>query len=623
MKYIYFIGCLCLLRMWNLRKVGHKKVVNSNTLQDDCLDLFHAEEWVRTLDCLDQLPDSSRDQAYYDLKGSALMRSGQKNEAIVAFRKALDLDVKGENPYLFFKYGESLWLDHHFTLAGIAMEDYLRIVNNPNPSTRNRAEYFIRSAHLADSLYQHPREFDLVLLSDSINTADDELGISMTYDRRNIILTRRSNQEDLFQSHLKDGKWSKSIPISLLNTPDNEGAAAISGDGSLLVFTACQRPYGVGSCDLYFSTQKDTGWSRPELLPGVNSRNWDSQPTLSPDGRAIIFSSERPGGFGGKDLWLSVLGENGWIDPINLGSSINSPGNEENPFLHSDEFTLYFTSDYRPGFGGRDLFMAHRIRGNEWSSPQNLGYPVNSLQNEEGIFVESSGLKGYFSSARDGQSDIYTFQVDPAIRPKRAWLYEMTVLDSITNNALEGVSIKVYDWASNHLVRTITTDADGYGAFIMRGSREYGITLSAVDHVFYSYRKQIKEELQKDFIDTIQLAPAREGKTMILENVHFATGEARLLEASFAELDQLTRYLTLNKKLVILLTGHTDNVGQAEDNQLLSEARAEAVKSYLVNKGVEGNRIRVIGKGESQPIVSNETSAGRQKNRRTEFTITQ
>lgn len=583
--------------------------------------MYRSEKWSDALNCLESLPSSERDQAYYDLRGSILMRIGNMEEAIIEFERAIRLDTASRNPYLYFKWGESLWHNNQYQKAGLAMQQYREIVDNPRPDIQKQVNYFLRSAAVADSLYHTPRRFDPVLMSDSINSEEDELGLSMTYDRKYLILTRRSHQEDVYESYRRDGVWSKAKPIHTLNTRDNEGAAALSGDGQLLVFTACNRAENVGSCDLYYSTRSDTGWATPKLMPVVNSAGWDSQPTLSPDGRVVVFSSERPGGYGGRDLWLSVLGENGWIKPINLGPSINSPGDEENPFLHSDQNTLYFTSDYWPGFGGRDLFMSHRISGNKWTPGLNLGYPINSAQHEEGICIASSGSQGYFASARGEHFNLYTFEVDPDIRPNPSYLYQLVVLNKETGEKIDGATVEVYDWTENRSTRSVTTDADGYAAFLMMANRQYGITVSQEGFTFRSNQKVIGESLTQDMMDTIQLEPIPEISTMVLENVHFATGEARLLEGSEAELDQLAAYLNDHQQLSIRLIGHTDNVGTTEDNLALSSARARTVKSYLIGRGIPEERIIAEGKGESQPIATNDTPEGRQKNRRTEITI--
>lgn len=588
-----------------------------------CLDLYQNAQWKEALECLEEIPASRRDQAYYDLFGSTQMAAGDPVGAVESFRTAIELDTNDQNPFLYYKYGENLWRQHQFAQAGEAMQTYRAAVPEPRPDIARQADYYIRSFPLADSLYQTRRIFEPMPLPTSVNTDADELGISMRYDRRYMILTRRTKQEDLYESRQVAGKWETATPIEILNTPDNEGAAAISGDGQYLVFTACNRARNVGSCDLYFSAFSDTGWMSPALIPGVNSRNWDSQPTLSTDGRVVIFSSERPGGYGGRDLWLSVRTDQGWVEPVNLGPSVNTAGNEENPFLHSDEYTLYFTSDYRPGFGGRDLFMSHRLRGNEWSPAENLGFPINSIDDEEGIFIESSGRKGYFSSARRGGFDLYQFELDPAIRPRPALLFQLIVLDSVTGQPLPGVEVNIYDWTRDILVRSVTTDQEGFAAFLMSGGRKYGITASKSGFTLLSFSRIIEDGIGQDLSDTLYLAPVTESTTVILENVHFETGESRLLEGSATELDLLAEYLLENPEISIILTGHTDNIGTTAANMNLSRERALSVKNYLVGKGVAKTRIEAQGMGESRPIASNDTEEGRQKNRRTEISIIQ
>lgn len=619
MKYISGIWILLILGCGTGRLSQPTQPGGDNI--SSCTELYRNGDWAGVMDCLKNLPEGVRDQAYYDLRGSARMKLEQFANAVTDFEKAIQLDSADRNHFLYFKWGESLWRSHRYREAGRAFQRYRELVDNPRPDIQQQAAYYIRSAPEADSLFRHPRTFHPVPLSPAINSDLNELGLSMTYDHRYMVLTRRSDQEDLYESHFVQGEWTSARPIRVLNTRDNEGAVSLSGDGSLIVFTACNRPGNIGSCDLYFSTITDTGWTAPELMPVVNSPGWDSQPTLSPDGRVIIFSSDRSGGYGGRDLWISVKGDQGWIQPINLGKNINSPGNEENPFLHSDQNTLYFTSDYWPGFGGRDLFMSHRIRANEWTSVRNLGYPVNSHQHEEGIFISTSGEQGFFASARSGNFDIYTFEVDEAIRPDPSYLFQIIVKDMETNRSVDAAAVDVYDWTSKRLVRSVKTNPEGYAAFLMAANREYGITISKTEYVIHSYRREIGSAIDGDFTDTVYLMPMRDTQTMVLQNVLFETGEARLLPGSGTELDQVARYLREHPQWGVRLTGHTDSVGQAEDNLVLSKARAQSVKDYLVNQGVDPSKIAVEGKGESQPVATNETEEGRQRNRRTELTI--
>lgn len=216
--------------------------------------------------------------------------------------------------------------------------------------------------------------FEPFNLGPSINSTDHEYLPSLTADGRTLVFTRRiMGQEDLFESTRRDTGWTKAVPLTEINTRDNEGAHCISADGNLLLFTACNRTSGLGSCDIFYSQKIDGRWRAPGGIgKPINSEFWESQPSLSADGRTLFFASDRPGGYGGSDIWVSYLdASNRWTNPVNLGNTVNTTGSDQSPFLHPDGVTLYFSSDGHPGMGGTDLYFT-RWDGKKWSTPVNL-----------------------------------------------------------------------------------------------------------------------------------------------------------------------------------------------------------------------------------------------------------
>ena len=276
-------------------------------------------------------------------------------------------------------------------------------------------------------------------LGEEINSPSSEYFPSVFMNDSSMIFTRRIDQdrnEDFFISAFKNNQWSKALPLSgQVNTRYNEGGQKISNDGSLMVFTGCNYPEGRGSCDIYFAFQENGVWSeRQPMGSTINSEFWESAPCLSPDKSTLYFSSNRPGGYGGMDIYVAYsIGKGKWSEPKNLGSSINTSGDEMFPFLHSDNTSFYFTSNGWPGMGGSDIFVARKLQ-NGFSAPVNLGYPINTIDNESGLVVSTTGKTAFFSSDRTGglgKMDIYAFTLAPLVQAFPIVKEEKIILQNI------------------------------------------------------------------------------------------------------------------------------------------------------------------------------------------------
>lgn len=620
MKYSIYIFILLCLVFEGCAQTRTKTGKKAKDLYASCLALYQEQKWSAAQTCLNQIDPSAYNQEYHDLAGSVAMAMDHYAEAEAHFLSAIQFDSLQSNKFLYYKYGLALWHQHQYLSAQTQFNIFQAFNLNLKPNISEALDYYIKSAGIADSLYQLPRSFDPRALPPQINSSEDELNFSMSADQTLAIITRRGRDENIFQTHFKEGQWSDAQSLEVINSPDNEGGVSLSGDGQSMVFTACNRSDGKGSCDLYFSQQLNGQWTAPIPLASINSRYWESQPCLSLDGRALIFSSDRPGGYGGRDLWLTVKNEDGkWIVPINLGNTINSTGHEENPYLHPDQHSLYFTSDFHPGFGRKDLFMSYRIKGNTWTQPENLGFPINSHKDEQGIFVSADGQWAYYASDVSGNFDIYSFKMDTAIMPEPLKLVDLVVADQETKEILPQATVEILDLSANSLLHRISTDEKGRFRFLIHPGQSYGINIRESGYVLYSQQWNNRLFHQRD---TLFLQPIVKRNTpIILENIFFASGEATLLPTSTFELDRLTAYLAEQPELKIEIIGHTDNIGSSEDNVQLSEARAEAVKNYLVNRGIAEERLQTLGQGDRFPIADNDTAEGRAKNRRTEFLI--
>jgi len=536
-------------------------------------------------------------------------------------------------------YSKTYLLPYSISLAGAgkfqqALDAVNEFLSNPNLNQQSiKAGSYRKStyAFAVDYEKKHPAK-DYVFapqnLGDSINSSALEYFPSLTIDGSKMIFTRRvNNDEDFYESDFINNKWSEAKPLGgKVNTNLNEGAQNISQDGQLLIFTGCNYPEGQGSCDLYFSVKTNNGWSEPQNLgPVVNTDFWESSPSLSPDKRDLYFASSRAGGFGGRDIWVTHRLPTGkWSRPENLGEAVNSSADESCPFMHADNETLYFNSNGHKGYGMTDLFFSKKINDSSWVVAENLGYPVNTIDDEGSLIVAADGKTAYYASDGNdtkGGLDLYSFQLREDIRPLKTLWVKGKVFNKKTLAGLPS-AVELADVKTGNLVSKIQTDEDGNYLVTLPVGKDYAFNVNRKGYLFYSDNfSLLNNKIDSVFTVNIPLQPIETGAAIILKNIFFETKKFDLHPESIGELNKLVMLLNDNPNLKIQIDGHTDNVGQAKDNLLLSNNRAKAVVDYLLSKKIPPQRLTYKGFGATKPVADNSTEQGKALNRRTELSV--
>lgn len=363
-------------------------------------------------------------------QGLSLIQAAQPSEAVKCMEQALKADPKFAEVYLTL--GDLYMEQDDMDKARLNFEAFLDL-GTKFKSWNQEARHALDCIRFRQYAVEHPVPFHPENMGPNINSPYDEYLPALTADGKTLIITRRmprnenttantEEEEDFYVSLLEEDGWSRAVRMEEpVNSTDNEGAQCISQDGRIMIFTGCGRPDGVGRCDLYICVRHGDEWSVPRNLgPDINSRSWEAQPSLSPDGRTLYYVSDRKGGYGGKDIWYSTRTEEGWSAPKNMGPDINTDGDESCPFLHFDGNTLYFASNGHVGMGGSDLFVSRRVDDTTWSRPENLGFPINTRYDESNLIVSADGKTAYFSSDKMdgyGRQDLYTFELPVALRP--------------------------------------------------------------------------------------------------------------------------------------------------------------------------------------------------------------
>jgi len=536
-------------------------------------------------------------------------------------------------------------------------ERYLEY-GNKNPKYAQQAHKVIAGSEFAIESMRNPAKFTPVNMGPSINTRLPEYFPTMTVDGKTFLFTRRlpapgtelGAQEDFFISHLdENGQWSEAMPMPRnINTERNEGAPTFAPDGRTLIFVACPdvtgRNYGEGrsgrgSCDLFITKKIGSRWMDPKNLPGgVNTPNWESQPSLSSDGKTMYFIRGHYDRERNKhqDIYRAFLQEDGtWSEGERLPDIINTPFIEESVHIHPDGRTLYFSSDGHPGFGGLDLFVTRMDDNGNWSRPVNLGYPINTQFGENSLLVSPEGDIAFFASDRAGgfgDLDLYYFELPEHLRPTRTIYMDGIVFDSKTQQPLGG-HFQLIDLKSGKTI--VESDADKVnGEFLVSlpTNRDYALNVSFPGYNFYSKNFTLTApENNEPYHMSVPLQPIEEGVIVRLDNVFFDLDKSDLRPESQVELNKLVNYMNTHNTLKIEIGGHTDTRGDDKANQRLSEARAKSVETYLIQQGIAQDRLSHKGYGETLPVISDEEitkmsseqekEAAHQMNRRTEYKI--
>jgi OOP family OmpA-OmpF porin len=558
----------------------------------------------------------------------------QYPKAIEMYGKGLDVttDVKKQLPFWFEltevyqsvgDYEHSLEYANHFLESETQNKTKIDQV-----SVWKRNIDFARANKTKTTNFQ-PRE-----LSDTVNAFEMQYFPVLTVDEQQLIFTRLMNisrineNEDLMVSMKNaEGRWGKPVSISdNINSPTgNEGTCAISADGRQIIFAFCAKVDG--RCDLFESVKVGDEWTTPvKLGPEVNSSAWEAHPSLSADGRMLFFASNRKGGMGSSDIYVSYKMENNkWTKAENLGDKINTPYGERSPFLHVNGSTLFFSSDGRPGFGGYDIYRSE-LEDGKWTEPVNFGYPVNTHEHQFSLFITRDGQRGFYShedNKKANSSKIIEITIPEELQLRYKSNFVKGIIRDKKTKAPLKARIDLYNINKNELRSFVWSDSiTGEYLMVLTQGAEYGLYVSRPGYLFQSlnFNYETETNLVPIALD-VELEPVEVGASGVLNNLFFDLNKYELKEKSITELDKVIRFLGENPDIRVEISGHTDNVGTPAYNLQLSQKRAQSVADYLTHHGIDAIRLIQKGYGADKPLKPNDTDENRQINRRIEFKV--
>lgn len=615
-------------------------------------------EGIRLLDAA-----LKKDRQFWEaflLKGEFLEYQRKYAEAASCYQRALEID-----PYHSVSGSTHFYLSVClFTIGEYqkALENIEIFLKNPNANEKWLSEaYQLKNcAAFSVSAIQNPKEFEPHNVGPGINTIFSEYYPTLTVDGNELLFTRRirfmnngrqDEQEDFYISQLstENSTWGQAKPMpENINTAWNEGAPTISGDGKTIIFVACTDPSGVnyggnrtgkGSCDLFITNKINGRWTTPKNLPGgVNTANWETQPSLSADGKTLYFirAVRSKEGKSNSDIYVSHLQEDGqWSVAQRLPNTINTNANEESVQIHPDGNTLYFASRGHIGMGGSDLFVSKKDANGNWGKPVNLGYPINTRFDENSLLVSAQGNIAFFASDRQGGYgglDIYWFELPTETQALQTFYFEGTAFDALTKDKL-AAQIQLSDLSSGKIIFAGFTDSyDGKITLPLPIDKSYAVLVNHPNYHPFSLNFDLTlQENAKSFLLDMPLNPLQSSAENVLNNVFFDLAMADLRPESKVELLNLANYLQKNPTIQIEIQGHTDSQGDPSKNLILSAARAKAVEDFLISEGIDPKRLKSKGYGSNQPLVTDAAIAqmtdpkqiqeAHQKNRRTSYKI--
>lgn len=607
--------------------------INSAYSQDDKVvkkadKLFEDKNYSQALRSYEEAYNQNKQNAYVNFRiARCYLETYQKAKAL---KFAYDAVKLSEKPSLemHFALAQAYHINHQFDNA---IASYKK--SDPGNSNQKAISKLIQECNYGKKYVTNPTAVKITNAGDLINSEHHEYLPYITADRSKLFFTSRRPGstggkpdtdgqlfEDIYYADNKGGAWDKPINIgSPLNSEIHDACVGISEDGQTMFVYK-----GSNGGDIYTSQLKGQRWTKPEALP-LNTEFFETAACLSADERTLLFVRKVMDG--SRDIYVCSRTVGGaWSKPKKM-DVINTPYDEDAPFLHADGKTLYFSSKGHTSMGGYDVFKSVKAANGSWSAPVNMGSPINTAGNDVYFVLAADGKVGFYSSEKEdgyGKQDIYSIRMPMEESGPALALLKGTVKDEKTGKPIEA-DITITDNQTKETIAHYTSNSQtGNYLISLPSGKNYGITIENEGHLFYSENiflsdKDGFKEVQKN----VALTDAKPGAKVILKNIFFTSGKYELRPESESELQRLIKLLKTNPALKIEVSGHTDNIGDPKANQLLSDQRAKAVMAYLISNGIEKNRLVAKGYGSSVPVASNNTEEGRQQNRRTEFKIVQ